>query len=197
MYISHIWRCDHVNFHCDASETKLSMKPAHFIYFLQLGLIPFVNLSQNSTSSLREIIFLKKKNRILSNTVLSCLCIYPTVFSLDLCESKKKTRYQINITTAFKNCFQATILHFINNINIKVRFTERQHSFFRASQQPAFKESLCLLMRVLSCYWFCKALHSEWTVSQLTVARRPSDCRIHGNLPKMVTQINPFVWNSQ
>lgn len=52
-------------------------------------------------------------------------------------------------------------------------------------------------MRVLSCDWFCKALRSEWTVSQLTAAWRPSDCRIHGNLPKMVTQINPCVWNSQ
>ena len=52
-------------------------------------------------------------------------------------------------------------------------------------------------MSVLSCYWFCKALNCEWTVNQLTAALRPSDGRIHGDTPKMATQINPFVWNSQ
>lgn len=52
-------------------------------------------------------------------------------------------------------------------------------------------------MSVLSCYGFCKALNCEWTLNQLTAALRLSDGRIHGNGPKMATQINPFVWNSQ
>lgn len=51
-------------------------------------------------------------------------------------------------------------------------------------------------MSVLSCSWFCRALRCEWTVNQPTAAPRPSDGRIHGDMPKMATQINSFVWIS-
>lgn len=64
MYILHIWRCDHVNFHCDASEIKLNMKPAHFIYFLQPGIIPFGNLSISIPQvHYEKKLFLKEKNQ--------------------------------------------------------------------------------------------------------------------------------------